>query len=111
MPAAPVLPCDELRHLYESERLTTLQIATRYERSPTTAANWLRRCGIALRDARYQRRTIAPDELERLYVAEQQPINAIAQHFGVSVGTIYNRLRAQQIPSRRKAAALLLCGR
>jgi len=111
MPPAPVLPCDELRQLYECERLTTLQIATRYGRSPTTAANWLRRCGIALRDARYQRRAIAPEELERLYVAEQQTLNDIAQHFGVSVGTIYNRLRAQQIPLRRKAAALLLGSR
>ena len=107
MPPPPVLPCDELRHLYEREQLTTLQIAARYACSATTAANWLRRCGIVLRDARYQPRTIPLDALEQLYVDEQQPIKAIAQHFGVSVGTIYNRLRAYQIPSRKKAARLL----
>lgn len=107
MPPAPELPCDELRRLYEGERLTTLQIATRYGCSPTTAANWLRRCGIALRDARYQQRPIPLEELTRLYVAEQWPIKAIAQHFGVSVGTIYNRLRAYRIPARKRAALLL----
>lgn len=107
MPPAPVLPCDELRELYERERLTTIQIAARYGCSPTTAANWLRRCGIALRDARYQRRHIPAHELERLYLIEQFPIAGIAQHFAVSVGTIYNRLRAYQIPPRRNAGLLL----
>jgi DNA-directed RNA polymerase specialized sigma24 family protein len=107
MRPAPVLPCDELRRLYEGERLTTLQIATRLGCSPTTAANRLRRCGVALRDARYQQRQIPIEELARLYVAEQWPIKAIAQHFGVSAGTIHNRLRAHQIPSRKRAALLL----
>jgi transposase len=102
-----VLPCDELRHLYERERLTTPQIAARYGCSPATAANWLRRCGVALRDARYQQRPIAIEELVRLYVIEQRPIKVIARHFGVSAGTIYNRLRAHHIPSRKKAALLL----
>ena len=100
------LPCDELCRLYEEEQQTTITLSHRYGCSITTVANRLRRCGVTLRDGRFKTKVVPRDELLRLYVIEQWPINRIARHFGISVGTLYNRLDAADVP--RRTAKLLL---
>jgi DNA-directed RNA polymerase specialized sigma24 family protein len=104
------LPCDELRQLYEDERLTTVQLGARYNCSPATISNRLRRCGVRLRDARYRALHIPAGELRRLYLEEGRSVVEIARHFGVSSGTIYNRCRAYGLPTGRgrRAAGRLI---
>lgn len=102
MPKRIILPCDELRRLYEYDGLTTVLLGQRYGCSTTTIANRLRRCGALLRDARFQPHAISLAELLRLYQDEHYSVGHIAQHFGVSVSTIYNRLNAAGISKRRR---------
>ncbi len=95
------IPCEELRQLYESQGLTTVVLGQRYGCSVTTIANHLRRCGVTLRNARFQARSVPSDELLHLYAIEQKPLWYIARHFGVSISTVYNRLNAISAPKRR----------
>jgi DNA invertase Pin-like site-specific DNA recombinase len=94
------LPCDEMRRLYEDERMTTVLLAFRYRCSAATVAKHLRLCGIRVRDARFVRRHIPADELLRLYLEEKLPLARIAEHFGVSISTLYNRLKEANAPRR-----------
>jgi transposase len=96
------IACEELRRLYEDEQMTTVTISRHYGRSITTVANRLRRCGIALRVGRYQTKAVSPQELQQLYVEERLPVTVIADHFGVCLSTIYNRLQVYGLPLRRK---------
>lgn len=97
------IPCTELQHLYEDERMTTIQLSARYGCSITTISKRLHTCGIAVRSARFQARVIPEDELRRMYVDERLPVAVIAQYFGVAVNTIYNRRRSYGLPRRRDA--------
>ena len=99
------IPCTELQHLYEDERMTTVQLGIRYGCSITTISKRLHTCGVAVRSARFQAREIPEDELRRMYVDEHLPVAVIAQYFDVSVNTIYNRRRSYGLPRRRDAAA------
>lgn len=95
------IPCGELRQLYEEQGLTTIVLSQRYGCSVTTIANHLRRCGVSLRNARFQARTVPTEELLQLYAIEQKPLWYIARHFEVSISTIYNKLNAIDAPKRR----------
>jgi AraC-like DNA-binding protein len=99
MPRCIPLPCDEIAAAYRAGH-TTLSLAQRHGCSPTTVAKRLRACGITLRDSRFLPIHIAEAALRRLYLAERQPITAIAAHFGVSVSTIGNKRRSYDIPVR-----------
>lgn len=95
-----LLPTDDLRAAYAAGQ-STIALARRYGCSPTTVANHLRACGIALRRSRFAPAPIDEALLRRAYLDEAQPIAAIAASFGVSPATIGNRRRQYGIPPRR----------
>lgn len=92
--------CDELRRLYEEERLSVAAIAAQAGCSPPTVSRWLRRCGISTRSGRFTACEIQPELLRQLYLEECLPLRLIAARLGVSVGTIHNRRRALGLPPR-----------
>lgn len=98
------LDCDELRRLYEEERLGVAAIAARAGCSAPTVSSRLRRCGIATRSSRFTARPVAAEQLRRLYVEERLPLRLIAAALGVSVGTVHNRRRALGLPARGRRA-------
>jgi transcriptional regulator of aromatic amino acid metabolism len=104
MPRRIPIACEELRRLYEHEKMGIVSLAQRYGCSPSTISNRLHHCGIPVRSSRFQPRHVPPDELRRLYEDERLPLKEIASRLGVSVSTIGNRRRALGIPPRSPQA-------
>lgn len=94
--------CDEVRQLYEDQNVGIVPLAQRYGCSPTTIAKRLHKCGVKMRNSRFQLRPVSPDELRLFYEVERLPIKEIAERLGVSVSTIGNRRRELGIPVRRR---------
>lgn len=94
------IPCEELRHFYCHEAMTTTALAQHYGCSPTTIANRLKRCGIPTRSARFRSANITVAVLRDLYYEQRLSIAAIARQLGVSISTIHNHRRALGIPRR-----------
>lgn len=100
------LPCRDLQAAYAAGH-STIALARRYGCSPTTIANHLRACGVALRRTRYAALAIDAAALRQAYLDERRPIAALAAMFGVSPGTIANKRRLYGIPTRpRRLSAL-----
>jgi hypothetical protein len=99
-----ILTCAELRRLYLDEGLGVAGIGAAVWRSASTISGWLRRCGIVTRSGRFRRAEVPRELLEQLYLADALPLREIAARLGVSVGTVSNRLRAYEIPRRRRPA-------
>ena len=105
MPRRLLLPCDELYAAYATGQSTTA-LARRYGCSPTTVANHLRDCGVALRVSRYVAVAIDLATLRRAYLDERRPIAAIAAYFGVCASTIGNKRRQYGIAPRGRAGGV-----
>lgn len=107
------IDCAELRRLYTDEQLGIMAIAQRYGCSGTTIGNRLRACNIQARPSRFQPIDIPLGELRRLYEVEGVLLREIAGQFGVSMGTILNRLRVMNLTRRRQcvkeAESLYVC--
>lgn len=104
MPNRIAIPCDELRTYYQAGQSTPL-LARRYGCSPTTIANRLRQCGVAIRSARFRPVEIPEAVLRRLYSDERRPIAAIADYFRVTPSTIGNKRRSYNIPPRPRVTS------
>lgn len=102
MPALRELPCEELSLRYGCGESTT-GLARHFGCSPTTVAKALRRCGIAVRRARFQAVAVPEEALRDLYVNQRWRIGRIAAHFGVSASTIGNKRRAYGIAARPRS--------
>ncbi len=86
------ISCDELRHLYEADGLSTTAIAERYGCSATTISYRLRYCGIPSRLGQFQPRGINLEELHRRYESDE-PLSDIARDMGISKSTIHTYRR------------------
>jgi hypothetical protein len=98
---------DTLYRLYVLEQMTTPEIAViAGVSSSQTISNWLRKHGIQIRHCRDAQKPITPpyDMLYRLYIIEQQSIDAISSLLGSSEISISHLLDAYQIPKRANTA-------
>lgn len=92
-----------LKHLYETERLTTRQIGTKFNVSKTQVLRWMKSYGIQTRDAHNgltNRGIIAPtrDELVDLVHTQHKSYAEIAQMFSVDHTAIPYWLKKHDIP-------------
>jgi predicted DNA-binding protein YlxM (UPF0122 family) len=95
------IPEAELRHLYEEEALGMRAIAQRFACSESAVRSRIKACGIAPRKPWTTREvTIGAVELHRLYVIEDQTVEAIAAQLGCSPATISRQIKRFGISAR-----------
>ncbi len=90
---------DELVKLYLKKKLSTIEIAKRYNCSYTTICKKLHQEGIKLR-RKFKKINATKHLLKKLYINKQMPSTAISKEVGCSPSTIIARLREYKIPIR-----------
>lgn len=103
---------EEVKRLYVDEWLTLTEIARLLDASPTTIANRLDSAGVPRRTfADYCAARVDRDELVRLYVDEQVPVDEIATRKRMATHTVYSHLRAAGVdPDRRRRPRAVAVG-
>lgn len=101
------IPEDELFHKYKDQRMSISEVASEYGCSDTVIRNRLINYGISLRDTGdvyldpdQSTDFRDEDELRRLYFDEKKSKSLIAEHFGISVGTVQYWMDKHDIQSR-----------
>lgn len=103
MRALPIPPESDLRRLYETERLTTYQVAEHFGASRPVVCRWLRKLGIPLRPggrglANRGSEPPTADELRVMVHTEHLTYAAIAERYGVHERAIHGWLDRAGIP-------------
>lgn len=93
-----------LSDLYINQKLTTTEIAKRYNKTGATISNWLRKYNIPIRQGReaQQPKTFTKKELYDLYVIQELSINSIAINYNSSEVGVTKMLNEFKIPIRDK---------
>jgi transposase len=94
---------EELRRLYQQERLSTVEIGERFGVSGRSVRGWLRQLGIPPRPQSQRRRRHRPPnpgELRRGYIADGLTPAQLATRYGVSASTVTRWLQDAGIPRR-----------
>lgn len=89
----------ELKSLYENKKLSTNDIASRFNCSTYTVLRRLHDSNTPIRTLRID---VPKEDLENLYTKEKINIYKIGEIFGCDGITIFNRLKQYNIPIRRK---------
>lgn len=102
---------EELRRLYQQERLSTVELGERFGVSSRSVRGWLRQLGITPRpqsERRRRHRPPTPAELRRGYVADGLTPGQLATRYGVSASTVSRWLKdagiSRRPPGRRSHA-------
>lgn len=99
------LPEEEVRRLYYDERWSQSQIAAHFGVDTGLISGRMRRWGMEVRTRQeYAAETGTREELERLYYEEGRTLKQIAAHFGVTDGTIRNRMKGFGSGRRRRGS-------
>jgi len=96
---------ERLRHLYHDEGLNQREIGQRVGLSQQAVGWWMRRHGVATRQASrpnppYDTALRDPDYLRAAYWGREQTLSEIAAVFDVAPGTVAHWMRRHDIPRR-----------
>lgn len=103
----PYTDADTLERLYWDERMTTYDIAEKFDVSGATIQNWMDKLGVEKRDKTHIiHKGGTPEELEdrqtlrKMYIDEWKPTSKIAKEIGCSKQTVLNWLNKHDIEIR-----------
>lgn len=96
---------NELKNLYEKEKLTTYEIAEIYNCCQATVWKRLKQFGIQSRPAGTARVNLPKSKLEKLYLKKKLSTWEIEKRYGYPRGTVYRKLCEYKIKRRTRAEA------
>lgn len=98
----PVRPTRaELADLYQRDQRSAVDIARRYDVTPTTVYSWLRKADIPAHTAANRESKNEASRVVRALYEEQLTFGAIARLVGCSTSTVARTLDRQHVPRRR----------